>query len=555
MGTTDRATVVGGAAGRAGWRSLAAGPGEPRVVRSDLLPPGKAPPPLWGAQPLLSIAHLSDLHVCDSQSPARVEFLDRWADDDSPTKPALVQRDGTGLLSTYRAQDLLTVQVADAAVRAVNAVPAGPVSGGVIDLAVVTGDVTDNAQSNELGWYLALLEGGRIVPDSGDPGRYEGVADQVAWHEAYWHPDPSTPADRPRRLHGFPDAPGLLDVVRRPFDAPGLAVPWLAVHGNHDNALQGTVPATGPLARAATSSVKAVDVPPGWSIEEVLRFVVDLDECRTDALLAWPRLVQRRITPDPARRSVTRAEFVAAHWGPRARPPGHGLPRGPEARAHYRHDAGRVTVLGLDTVNEHGGWQGSLDPGQLDWLVEELTEADREQRYVVLASHHPLPTLVNATTVPGAPARVLRDDVAAALVGHPSLVLWLAGHTHAARVTPHPGGYPWWEVTTPSLIDHPQQGRIVELLRCADGSLAIAATMLDHEGELPWSGGVDSPVAMAGLSRELAANDWQRRAHPLDDQPAAGTPGDRNVVLWLPDPFARRPASAGTTRGVWPSSP
>ena len=67
---------------------------------------------------LLTVAHLSDLHVCDHQSPARIEFLDRWADPDSPILEHL------GEVGTYRAQELMTAQVVDACVRAVNAVRA-----------------------------------------------------------------------------------------------------------------------------------------------------------------------------------------------------------------------------------------------------------------------------------------------------------------------------------------------------------------------------------------------------------------------------------------------
>jgi hypothetical protein len=160
---------------------------------------------------------------------------------------------------------------------------------------------------------------------------------------------------------------------------------------------------------------------------------------------------------------------------------------------------------------------------------------------VLLASHHTLADLVNARTAPGAARRVLTAELSEILDQHACLVLWLNGHTHITAIRPHSARrsrHAWWEVTAPSLIDFPQQGRIVELLKSADGTLTIAVTMVDHSGELPWTGNIDRVMAMAGLSRQLAANDWQFRPDDFTAHPLAGTPFDRNVLLHLPDPFA-----------------
>ena len=543
MTLTHRTSISGGPRSPLGYWELASAPGEKHLSRNDFLV-GRMP---VESRPLLTIAHLSDLHLCDTQSPARGEFLDRWSDPDSPLREVI------GIIGSYRAQDALTLQVGAAMVRAVNNVRVGPVGGAPIDWAITTGDVVDSAQHNELGWYIDLLDGGHITPDSGSTARYEGVADHDEWDAAFWHPDPaqfpdgSPRLDRPRGLFGFPDAPGLLDALRQPFDSPGLNVPWLAVHGNHDQLVQGNIPAAGEFRQASMSDLKAINVPAHWTPEQVARFCGSIDSAEQSGLDQWGEMVTRRITPDASRRTIDRAEFVSAHFRPTARPAGHGLSFKDSSRCYYRRDhvpgnAGdrTVTVLVLDAVNEHGGWQGSLDAPQLAWLDSELSSADAEKRYVVLASHHRLADLVNDRNAPGAPPRVLTAELSQVLDAHPCVVLWLNGHTHITAVTGHgtPGNLnSWWEVTAPSLIDFPQQGRIVELLRSANGTLTVAVTMIDHLGELPWSGGIESVTAMAGLSRQLAANDWQYRPDDFSRHPLAGTALDRNVLLHLPDPF------------------
>jgi metallophosphoesterase (TIGR03767 family) len=521
---TELVTLGGGPARSGAYRQLVPLPGTPHLLRGDL---ASDVPHVLPSEVVLTLAHLSDLHVCDAQSPARVEFLDRWADPDSPVLDRL------GEVGVYRAQEMLTAQVVEACVRAVNATRRGPRGGGEIDLAIVTGDNTDNAQANELAWYLALLDGGRVHPDSGDLTRYEGVADGTVFDDRFWHPSTERD-DLPRSRYGFPQVPGLLDAARAPFDATGLAVPWLAVHGNHDRLLQGTYPAVAGLAAAATGTAKPIALPPEADPETVLALLAALEACKPEALAALARAQTRRICADPQRRIISRTEFVRAHVGSAARPAGHGFADDNRAsgRAYYRHDHDQVTLLVLDTVNEHGGWQGSLDLTQLGWLERQLLTADRERRYVVLASHHPLETLVNPAN-DGTERRALGQELAELLAGHRCVVLWLAGHTHAVAVSP---GASYWQVVAPSLIDWPQQARIVEIMR-GHGLLRIAVTMLDHEGSAPWEGTVGSVPELAGLSRELAANDWQWRQTRLEDHPRAGRLADRNVELLLSDPW------------------
>jgi hypothetical protein len=71
--------ILRGAPGPLGYRRLAAGPAEPHALRGG---PGQRP--TGRLHGVLCFVHLTDLHVMDAQSPARLDFLDRLGDSDSP---------------------------------------------------------------------------------------------------------------------------------------------------------------------------------------------------------------------------------------------------------------------------------------------------------------------------------------------------------------------------------------------------------------------------------------------------------------------------------------
>jgi metallophosphoesterase (TIGR03767 family) len=528
--TTLTVTLRKGPAGEGGYRPVVRADGEPHVVRTDL---GARALRGRGARrkPLLAFAQLSDVHIVDAQSPMRVEYVDRYDDKDEPGDPT------PGIFgAAYRPQEVLTAQIVEAMVREVNQIGAGPVTGKPLAFAIQTGDNSDNSQYNEIRWNIDVLDGGEVRADSGDLSRYEGVmdGDPTYYDTHYWHPD-GTPEgkadDQPRSKYGFPEVPGLLDAARRPFQARGLAMPWYTAMGNHDPLAQGNFPSTMQLNTVAVGPLKMISPPTGVSQADVLDALRGNYADFVTAFAATPHV--RAVTPDPDRRLLQRAEVVEEHFTTTGTPVGHGFTETNRAdgTAYYTFDRGLLRFIVLDTVNPNGEANGSLDETQFAWLQEQLAGAGG--RLVVVVSHHSANTMDNPLVGTGGDPepRVLGDEVVAALLDHDNVIAWVNGHTHSNNVWAHPreGGGGFWEINTASHIDWPQQARLIEVTDNRDGTLSIFATMVDHGA--PLSGSLDGPIGLAGLARELAANDWQER-----DQDRRGDRTDRNVELLVAAP-------------------
>ncbi|TDE21994.1 TIGR03767 family metallophosphoesterase [Actinomadura sp. 6K520] len=539
-GTTLDRTYVLGAAGAGGYRPVVTGPGEPYLLRRDL---GGAASARRAAtrRGVLAFGHLTDVHVLDAQSPARVEFIDRFRDVISGFPEG-----------GYRPQEILSTQVGEAMVQAMNKVGRGPATGLGLAFTINTGDTTDNAQYNEVRWIIDLLDGERVRPDSGDPNRYEGVMDWAAYDRAYWHPDGAPPGagtDHPIARHGFPRVQGLLDAARRPFKATGLHSPWYAVFGNHDGLIQGNLPVNPLISGLATGGIKIGAPADSGQAERLARMVSKGDAAELVRLSREQGAsggLFRQVTADWNRRLLSRAEVVAEHFKTSKPLRGHGFTWANlrDGTAYYAFDKGVVRGLVLDTVNQNGYSEGSLDKAQFAWLEAQLKAGSSryfapdgsvvrhavQDRLFVLFSHHPIGSMENGL----GGDRVLGDEVKALLLRYPNVILWVNGHTHRNHVIPHTrqGSGGFWEVNTAAHIDFPQQSRIVELADNGDGTLSIFTTILDSAGPASYGGRLDDPVRLASLSRELAGNDWQDR-----DTERRGEAADRNVELLIPAPF------------------
>ena len=518
---TQSSRIVRASVNEKGWRNLTLSDGEPLRGKE----------PSASAQSLVSLVYISDLHICDAQSPARAELMDRYADPHHPMS-ALVK-----LVGAYRAQEILTAQTLESMVRTINTIESGPVSNRPIDAVVVTGDVTDNAQANELSWYKTLMDGGQIHPDSGDHTRWEGVASQDSdkYDPSYWNPE-GTPEgcidDYPRSLYGLPTIPGLTHAVRQPFSATGLRHRWLATHGNHDALLQGTVPADPELLAIALGEKRLVELAPDSDLGEIFSKWTQVGPAGYASPNGGKFVAQ---SADANRNFNKPSDWANIHL--QCGHDGHGLTtENAEAGTKYWFkDIGAVRLISMDTVNTHGGWQGSLDAVQFQWLKQVL--ADESPRYVVLLSHHPAATLFNDYAPDGAERRICEEELVSYLLTQERVVLWLAGHNHEHSIEHLTSGNArgFWHIQTASNIDWPQQGRIVEILEDG-GHIAIATSVFDHQSPIDLNeatSDLTDPVNLAGISRILSANHWQRRSGEYDLELMAGTVEDRNRYLWL----------------------
>ena len=401
-----------------GTGTLQRGPGEALIARTDVAP----------ARPLQNViatlAHVTDAHVLDASSPARVPFLDRLGDP---------------FESTFRPQETLTAQVLAGATRAIRALAP--------DAVIQGGDVIDNDQRNELGWALGVLRGGLVRPGSGRYGYY-GVQLASDPDPFYYRPDLDAP------VH-----PGLLQQAVRAFFTPGLRAPVYPVLGDHDILVAGELVPTDETRALALGDEALWELPPDLTVPPGTVFTSGgspdgpplpglVNQFLAQAL-AGPKV---RVPPDPRRREMAAGEVIPL------------LRAGAGASLDYAVDVGRdLRLIVLDLARRAGGSGGLVRSSQPDWLASQLVAAGT--RWVIAVSHQPLESSEGG------------ESILSLLDAHPRVIAALSGHTHRNSIEPRAG---YWLINTASLIDYPQQARALRVLRTAGGGVAIQTWMLDH---------------------------------------------------------------------------
>ncbi len=409
---------------------------------------------------------ITDIHIMDAKSPMRFCDLDMIG----------------SLQGAYRPQDGYTTQVLDAMIRTLNDFSKTR----HYNFLIALGDTVDNTSTDEARWFIGVLDGTVITPDSGK------------------HVD---------------IVPGPLNDPHDPFLPWGLdkQVPWYTTVGNHDGLVSGN-----------------------FAVTDQYRSLALGDEVYLGSEDGYGNIIPAgtKITPDVNRALMGPIAYMQQLFTTTTLPVGHGFSTANITGGYgdYAFDPDPsipLRVIVLDWECRNGGDNGCIRANEVNnFLIPELDQAYNDNKLVIVASHQYPDAIDSHSEITG-------TAFVNILANYPNVILHLVGHGHDNRIVPHAGlsatqpGY--WEIESSSLVDYPQQSRIIEVVDNGDGTGYIFATMVDH----------NSPAgSMPSVSRSLALEDIQLGNNTSG---AEGTASDRNVELAIRIPDKAENALKTTT--------
>ncbi|MBI4858606.1 MAG: TIGR03768 family metallophosphoesterase [Acetobacterium woodii] len=436
------------------------GPGIPHEKRLDLMDSSYNAVEIAQSTSLLNFFTMTDIHLTDKESPGQVPFYGyKW-----------------GVISGYSGIMLYTTHVLDAAVQTINALHQKK----SFNFGISLGDDCNCTQHNELRWFIDVLDGQLITPDS-------GVKD-----------DP---------------IPGPFNDYQDVYQAAGLdkSIPWYQAIGNHDHFWMGMFPPDDYIRNTLVGDTiinlgNIFTSTEGINSRGYYMGALDGSTQYGNIVGAGPEADFPAGAPtvpaDPNRRSLLRNEWISEFFDTTSQPKGHGFTKENAAQgfACYSFEPNEQVPLKVivldntqsddDPVGAHGTGCGSLDAKRYDWLVNELDQGQAEDKLMILATHIPIgatpeSTGLNALMTWSDDAAVTETDLLAKLHTYPNLILLVCGHRHLNMVTalkspdesrPELG---FWEVETSSLREFPQQFRTIEIVKNSDNTVSILATNVD----------------------------------------------------------------------------
>ena len=409
----------------------------------------------------LRFVQISDLHLLDEESPARLVRMDPFID------------------VSWRLHESYSVQLLDASVRAINRHHTlGPWP---VDFVAVTGDLVDNAQFNELRWCIDILDGGWINPNS-------GTANGEDNSQAMDAPHPNAPFW----------AMGL-----------GLEIPWYAILGNHDCLALGTFAidqdspnpedwyAPLPLPVPLWSGYHDLNPPRNYMLptdSQSPAILPDFASAPPEDLIPVPfdYLSQGAISPDPQRHYISKEIFMREMLQSQSNPSGHGfepenLETGHTWYTVRPHPDIPVRLVMLDTAatRPQPGFpshNGVMSRMQFDnFLKPTFERAQAAGEHLLLFTHHPSGDF----ELPSTESEVSTGEFRGYLAKQPNFIAHICGHTHQEEVIEVNGPYPYQEIIAGSLLDLPQRARLFDLFYDEVAQdVELVVTKLSHM-ELP----------------------------------------------------------------------
>lgn len=432
--------------------------GLPWIVRNNLL---RVSDPQFShkGKSLAYFWQVSDPQIIDAQSPCRMEAV--------ITAPYVVS-------SAYRASGIYSTHMFDMHVQTARRI--SDHSSRPFDFALVTGDVADNAQENEFGWFERMMTGGRLDPDSGK------------------RDDP---------------VPGPNNDFTDPYYSKGLGdIPWYIAIGNHDMLYMGFTVITDAIREACVGDT-VVDLfadMPVASAQYRNGYNNGFQDASTrDSVV---RGFGEKTTADPHRRPLTKIESLQKFYNIGGNPAGHGLDLDTVAKGWGYYTAYPIPgkPLKLITLDTNSGTFSEADMSveQFNWLKIELDKAKENHELVIMQSHHGTPHMSGEVN-----ARAFQQLVSS----YSNVILHITGHGHNNDSNVwinNSKGY--WEVMLASVVDFPSQSRIFEIVHEGNGIIAIYITNI--EPNAPRNSFVDLGVQYAaarlffGMSKDPIA-DWE----------------------------------------------